>query len=135
MIDTVLLIGVVAVFVLPDLARGGGALAGGAGAPVSTALVSLLIIPLLLVGAVQTYLLYRHGQTVGKKLLRVRIVCTDGGRASLTRIALLRWCVPSLLGAIPRVGPLFGLANVLLIFRADRRCLHDHVAGTKVVVA
>jgi hypothetical protein len=35
---------------------------------------------------------------------------------------------------MPYVGPFFGLANILFILRADRRCIHDHFADTKVVL-
>lgn len=79
--------------------------------------------------------LARDGQSLGKKALGIRIVESDGARASLTRIFLLRMVAPTLVGFIPIVGPFFGLADSLLIFRADRRCLHDHMAGTIVVMA
>ena len=31
------------------------------------------------------------------------------------------------------VGTIYGLVDVLMIFRASRRCLHDHIADTIVV--
>ena len=34
---------------------------------------------------------------------------------------------------IPVLGPLFSLVNVCFIFREDRRCIHDLIAGTQVV--
>jgi uncharacterized RDD family membrane protein YckC len=34
---------------------------------------------------------------------------------------------------IPIFGLFFVLADTLMIFRADRRCLHDLMAGTRVV--
>ena len=40
--------------------------------------------------------LHRTGQTLGKKIVGVRIVRTDGSRASLGRIFLLRYMVPGL---------------------------------------
>jgi uncharacterized RDD family membrane protein YckC len=36
---------------------------------------------------------------------------------------------------LPTVGPFAGLIDVLFIFLKDRRCLHDHIAGTVVVRA
>jgi uncharacterized RDD family membrane protein YckC len=36
-------------------------------------------------------------------------------------------------GVLPFVGPLLSIVNVLLIFRDDRRCGHDLIAGTRVV--
>ncbi|MBZ0112702.1 MAG: RDD family protein [Thermoanaerobaculia bacterium] len=81
------------------------------------------------------YLLDRAGQTIGKKALKIRIVRANGDRVSLGRLLGLRWLVPTILGGVPLVGPVFGLANVLFIFREDQRCLHDHLADTKVVLA
>lgn len=83
----------------------------------------------------QFVLLYRHGQTVGKKIVGIRIVRPDGGRASFPRLLFLRYGVPGLIGAIPLVGSIFSLVNVLFIFAEDRRCLHDRIADTIVVDA
>lgn len=85
--------------------------------------------------AYQLVLLHRHGQTLGKKLVGVRIVRRDGSRATLGRIVGLRIAVPGVIGWIPLLGPLFGLANVLFIFGDDKRCLHDRFADTIVVDA
>jgi uncharacterized RDD family membrane protein YckC len=95
-------------------------------------LVYLLCAPLLVV---QLYFLWRDGQSLGKKAMRIRIVRTDGSRSSLSRIFLLRMAVPSLLSMIPLAGPIFGLADSLLIFGAPRRCIHDYMADTVVVEA
>jgi uncharacterized RDD family membrane protein YckC len=85
--------------------------------------------------ALNGYLLHAHGQTLGKRVVGTRIVRTDGARAGLPRILGLRILAPALLGAVPYAGAVFGLANILFIFREDRRCLHDHIAGTVVVAA
>jgi uncharacterized RDD family membrane protein YckC len=45
----------------------------------------------------------------------------------------LRIIVNGIPGALPCIGPFYSLADILCIFREDRRCLHDHIAGTKVV--
>jgi hypothetical protein len=34
---------------------------------------------------------------------------------------------------VPILGAIFWITDSLFIFRADRRCLHDLMAGTKVV--
>jgi uncharacterized RDD family membrane protein YckC len=92
---------------------------------------------LLLAGifALQLHLLWKNGWTIGKRLLRIRIVRPDGSRCGLARIFFLRMCTPTLLGAIPLLGPLFQLADALFIFGPSRRCLHDRIAGTIVVRA
>ena len=38
-----------------------------------------------------------------------------------------------LVAQIPYIGAFLILADVLCIFREDRRCLHDHLAGTRVI--
>jgi uncharacterized RDD family membrane protein YckC len=79
--------------------------------------------------------LHQYGQTVGKRALGIRIVRSDGGRATLGRIFALRYLPVTLLGAIPYVGPLISLVDVLLIFRDSRQCMHDQIADTIVVKA
>ena len=80
-------------------------------------------------------MLYRHGQTMAKRLFKIKIVRGDGSRCSLLRIIFARALPMSLLGAIPIVGPLISLLDPLLIFRDDYRCLHDHIADTLVIKA
>ena len=77
--------------------------------------------------------LYRHGQTVGKKWVGIRIVRTDGSRAGFGRILGLRAIVPAVIGAIPLIGAVFTLADALFIFGNERRCIHDYFADTIVV--
>ena len=78
--------------------------------------------------------LHRYGQTIGKRLLGIRIVRGDGSRASLGRIFALRYLPMALLGGLGfHLGGLIRLADVLCIFRDDRRCLHDLIADTRVV--
>ena len=98
-------------------------------------LFSLLGLGFIAFVVVQLVLLHRHGQTVGKWAVGIRIVRSDGSRAGLGRIFLLRSLVPGLIGAIPLLGPVFGLLDPLFIFGANKRCLHDLIADTIVVDA
>ena len=82
---------------------------------------------LLVVG--QWYLLATSGQTIGKKLLMIRIVSESGSLPGFLRAVVLRNWVRALLSLIP----FFGLIDVLFIFSDSRKCLHDYIAGTKVV--
>lgn len=89
---------------------------------------------LVLTLAIHGPFLARSAQTIGKRALGIRIVTVkDNAPAPLARIVLWRMLPLSLLAQIPYVGPLLGLIDVLAIFRQDRRCLHDHVAGTRVL--
>lgn len=83
----------------------------------------------------QTYLLATHGQTIGKRLLGLRIVRTDGERASIGRLLGLRYGVGWLISVIPMIGQIYSLIDALLIFRESRKCVHDNIADTIVVKA
>ena len=99
-------------------------------AELSWGLVSLLVF-----FAIQSYPLYATAQTWGKRLLKMRIVGLDGQRLSFGRLIVLRYVSMQAIGLVPWIGPLLSIVNVLLIFRADHRCGHDLIAGTKVVKA
>jgi uncharacterized RDD family membrane protein YckC len=103
--------------------------------PTVTMIVVLLIglFILLFFAVAQTYWLKRRGQTLGKMAFGIRIVNDRGRVPSLVSSALLRFLAPQLLSMIPIFGLFFVLADTLMIFRADRRCLHDLMAGTRVV--
>jgi uncharacterized RDD family membrane protein YckC len=73
----------------------------------------------------------RNGQTIAKKLLGIKVVRSDGSRASFGRIFWLRNVVNTLIGIVP----LYGVIDILFVFGDTRRCLHDHIADTIVVVA
>jgi uncharacterized RDD family membrane protein YckC len=82
------------------------------------------------------YLLSKSGQTIGKRLVGTRIVSvSDGKILPLGRVVGLRYLPIWIIAQIPFIGNLIALINVLFIFRDDRRCVHDLIAGTKVVNA
>ena len=79
------------------------------------------------------YLMYQRGQTIGKSLMSIRIENLDGTQASFTTIYFKRMLSMQLLSLVPSVGQFIaGFVNPLFIFGKDKRCLHDHFAGTKV---
>jgi uncharacterized RDD family membrane protein YckC len=82
---------------------------------------------------VQGWFLYSHGGTLGKKLLGMRIVRTDGSRADFARLVFLRAGLTMVICMIPLIGGLVALVDMLLIFRDSRKCLHDNIADTIVV--
>jgi uncharacterized RDD family membrane protein YckC len=97
--------------------------------------VAVSFIPLFCLLLFQAYRLSTTGQTLGKKWVGIRVVRLDGRPVDFYSAVLLRAIVPALLGSVPFVGTLFSLADPLFIFREDRRCLHDLIATTKVVIA
>jgi uncharacterized RDD family membrane protein YckC len=83
--------------------------------------------------AFQAYLISTTGQSLGKRWLKIKIVKLDGSRVNFVTGVLLRQWLFSLLQYLPRAGSTLALVDVLFIFRADRRCIHDFAAGTKVI--
>lgn len=82
---------------------------------------------------VQAYLVATTGQSVGKRASRIRIVKHDGRPVGFVDGVLVRSWLFGAVGWVPGIGGVIGLADVLFIFRGDRRCLHDLLAGTKVI--
>jgi uncharacterized RDD family membrane protein YckC len=86
--------------------------------------------------AVQAVLLAVRGQSIGNLLVRTRIVRAPGGEpAGFLRAFLLRGCLARIIRHLPFVGGIFWIVDSCFIFREDRRCLHDLIAGTKVINA
>jgi uncharacterized RDD family membrane protein YckC len=95
--------------------------------------VAVLINLVLIV--ITTVLVYRNAQTIGKKLLGIKVARTDGSRASLPRIFWLRYLLNSLITAVPFFGTFYFLIDSLMIFGEQRRCCHDYIADTIVIRA
>jgi len=84
---------------------------------------------------VQSYFWHTRGQSIGKIATRTRIVMLDGSRATWSTIFWKRSVLPTVISNIPKLGNLFDLINVLMIFRSEHNCLHDDMAGTRVIRA
>jgi len=99
-----------------------------------TGALGVLLLGVILCAIVQIWMLTVRGQTVGKRLLGIRIVrVQDDANPGFAHTVLLRSVIPVILRAIPVFGLGFWLVDVACIFRTDKRCLHDLIAGTKVV--
>ncbi len=84
----------------------------------------------------QLMLYLRTGQTIGKKLMGVRVVkFTDGTNPGFGGLVGLREIVPAVIGMVPLVGGIFSIVDACFIFREDQRCIHDLMANTKVIRA
>jgi uncharacterized RDD family membrane protein YckC len=100
----------------------------------ATGVIILWLISTAIVLALQWTLLSLRGQTLGKMAMGLRVVLQEDGRnPGFQRAVLLRSLLPTVLGLVPILGNLFALVDVLAIFTEERRCLHDWMAGTKVV--
>jgi uncharacterized RDD family membrane protein YckC len=80
-------------------------------------------------------LLSKRGQTIGKRWMAIKIVKLDGSAPGFVHAVLLRGFVNGLIGAVPYLGFVYTLVDLLMICRDDRRCLHDMIASTRVVKA
>ena len=72
---------------------------------------------------------YRTGQTPGKKLMGIRVVSLNDGKALPFWMTLLReWIVKGFIGGIT-----FGIAYIWIMFDAKNQGLYDKVLNTVVV--
>lgn len=102
----------------------------------STTGMTLAGIGALILAGVTTYLVHRNGQTIGKKLLGIKVVRSDASPASLARIFWLRNVVNGIPGVIPVIGNAWGTVDHVFIFVGDKRqCVHDKIADTIVIKA
>jgi uncharacterized RDD family membrane protein YckC len=107
-----------------------------AGGAAGILLILVGVVAVLAIAIVNLVMLSSSGQTIGKRMLGIRIVKHDTGENGgfLTNV-VMRILVMNVIGMVPLVGPIASLVDVFFIFRADQRCLHDLIAGTSVVRA
>jgi len=94
---------------------------------------SIGILSFIVFFAINYRFLVTTGQTIGKKALEIKIVDLNGNTPQFQPQLLIRYAVYLLPGQIPVAGQIFSVINVLFIFGAKKRCIHDLVAKTKVV--
>jgi uncharacterized RDD family membrane protein YckC len=83
---------------------------------------------------INAYLIHKNGQTIAKRALGIKIVDYRSNTiANVFKIFFLRYGSLVLLSLVPVIGKFLGLINPLCIFGKEKRCLHDLIAGTKVV--
>jgi uncharacterized RDD family membrane protein YckC len=106
------------------------------------AIFGLTLLVLLALLITQIVLLVKHGQTIGKKALGIRMITSDGEIPSLWRVFFLRWLPFAVVAAVVQmvlkvqgIGSIIHLMDVVFIFQPTRRCLHDLFADTHVIKA
>lgn len=97
--------------------------------------ISIGAIAMLAVLIVNIYFVVKNRQTIGKKLMGIKVTRLDGSQVSIARLFWLRNIVNAVPGAIPFIGRLYQLVDCLFIFGEQRRCVHDYIADTIVVKA
>jgi uncharacterized RDD family membrane protein YckC len=93
----------------------------------------LMTFPFVAFFVLHGYLLSRYGQTLGKRILGIAIVTMDNRVPAFFPLITQRYLTQWLAGMLPVIGLLLRLIDILAIFRPDRRCIHDHLAKTKVI--
>ena len=82
--------------------------------------------------AIQAFFLAKSGQSIGKKLTRIKIVDAENGeKVNLTRIFLLRSIVFIILNML--FMPFITIADYLFALGRNRQTLHDKLAKTIVI--
>ncbi len=89
----------------------------------------------VLFALIHGYFLATGGQTIGKKILGIRMVDMQDQILPVPSILGKRYLPITLVSMIPLIGQILPMIDILFIFRKDRRCIHDLIAGTKVVLA
>ncbi|MDP2228142.1 MAG: RDD family protein [Moraxellaceae bacterium] len=75
------------------------------------------------------------GQTLGKRMIGIRVVQDSDGEQAPLPLLLKRCAILMLPGVVPVAGNIFSFANVVLIFRASHKCIHDDICATRVIKA
>jgi uncharacterized RDD family membrane protein YckC len=92
--------------------------------------IAVSVIAVIVFCVYQISMLVREGRTLGKKIMHIRIVNYDDGEVPpAAKLLVMRYFLNSALGNIP----FYTLVDLLFIFGSERRCIHDYLAGTKVV--
>lgn len=93
--------------------------------------ILIFYFPVLLGQILQWNLIATRGQSIGKFICCIRIVSMNGRTPGFFFGVVLRDWSRYILGLIP----FFGLIDIAFIFTDSKRCIHDHIAGTRVVQA
>ena len=112
----------------------GGGLAGATGGDVDgDAIVGIVfmagIVGFFIWSGLTIRFVLRNSQSIGKKILGIKVVRSDGSPAGFARIFWLRNAVNWVLSIVP----FYVFVDPLFIFSESHQCLHDKLADTIVV--
>lgn len=100
----------------------------------SPAVLGTIGLPELCLVGYQWYLVSTTGQSLAKKWLKMKVVKMDGSDVDFVSGVIMRVWIVQAMAMLPMVGGFIGLIDAVMIFSDDRRCLHDRIAGTKVIM-
>lgn len=121
----------------------------------SNNVISMIIEVILIILYFVVFQFYNNGQTVGKKLMKLRVVSIDNNKLTLNQITYRALIINSILVNILVIGSLLFLSKnyyyyasmglqmlsvsivfvtlMMILIRKDGRGLHDVISGTKVI--
>ena len=121
----------------------------------SNNVISMIIEVVLIILYFIVFQFYNKGQTLGKRLMKIRVVSVKDNELSLDQVAYRALIVNSILFNILAIGAVlfvdksyyyyaysgiqllsstvFFITVLMILFRKDGRGLHDVIAGTKVI--
>ncbi|MCI5966954.1 MAG: RDD family protein [Tenericutes bacterium] len=121
----------------------------------SNNVISMIVEVVLIILYFIVFQFYNKGQTLGKKLMKIRVVSVKNGELSLDQVTYRALIVNSILFNILAIGAVlfagksyyyyaysgiqllsstvFFITILMILFRKDGRGLHDVIAGTKVI--
>ena len=85
--------------------------------------------------ALQAFLISTQGQSLGKVFAGTRIVRPDGSPVGFFHGVLLRSWAWTVICQLPLISLFATMGDLITLFGADRRTLHDRIADTRVVSA
>ena len=122
------LLAIVAAVILPSFGK-------ASSREIPQAFMAIIGFAMLAIMIVHIVFLHKYGQTIGKRLVGIKVVQTNGMRCELWRFFFLRALPVGILSNIPFIGVIIGLVDSLMIFGQEQRCLHDLTANTIVIQA
>ncbi len=90
------------------------------------------VVTLFAFAIINQKLLLEKGQTVGKKIMKIKILNENNKVPNKTDF-IKRYLFMFAINQAPGILADIGLINYLFIFRKDRKCVHDMLVKTKVV--
>lgn len=103
------------------------------GEELSPLAIAVLVLGMLGLAVVQCTMIATSGQSIAKKILKIRIVRQDGSPVNFVHGVVLRSWLMAFLTNVPFFGAIIALVDALMIFGNERRCLHDRIASTDVI--
>ena len=96
-------------------------------------IIYLFIVYFLLM-YIQVLFLVKSGQSIGKKLLKIRIsqFHNPNETPGFFKIIILRIVINDLIYLIPIIGLIYLVLDYGFALSKSRRCIHDYIAGTVV---